>query len=182
VYLPAVPIAIELPDLASQTSFNVARWTQILSDPELARLPYRIETDQHGHIIMSPPPAPLHGERQIHIGALLRQFLPEGRTLAECPISTAAGIKVADVAWLAPERQENIAQLTLFERAPEICIEIFSPSNSTAEIAEKRLLYFDAGASEFWICDLDGSMSFFSGVDYRLSTSLLCPAFPHAIP
>jgi Uma2 family endonuclease len=182
VYLPAVPITIELPDLASQRSFNVARWTQILADPELARLPYRIETDQHGHIIISPPPAPLHGERQIHIGALLRQLLPDGRTLAECPISTAAGIKAADVAWLAPERQESIPQLTLFERAPEICVEIFSPSNSTAEIAEKRLLYFDAGATEVWICNLDGSLSFFSGVDRQLSTSLLYPPFPDRIP
>ena len=177
-----MPITIELRDLASQTSLNIDRWTQILADPELAKLPYRIETDQHGHIIMSPPPAPLHGERQIHIGALLRQLLPKGRTLAECPISTAAGIKAADVAWLGPERQENIHQLTLFTRAPEICIEIFSPSNSIAEIAEKRLLYFDAGATEVWICNLDGSMSFFSGVENRLPASLFCPAFPDRIP
>ena len=88
-------ITIELPDLASQTSFNVARWTEILADPELARLPYRIETDQYGHILMSPPPAPLHGQRQVEIALLLRQLLPNGRTLSECPISTAAGVKAA---------------------------------------------------------------------------------------
>jgi hypothetical protein len=34
---------------------------------------------------------------------------------------------------------------------PEICIEILFRSNSAAEIAEKRLLYFDAGAGEVWI-------------------------------
>ena len=50
VYLRAVPITIELPDLASQTKFNLARWTEILADPELAKLPYRIETDQHGQL------------------------------------------------------------------------------------------------------------------------------------
>jgi len=44
-----VPITIELPDLASQTTFNLARWIEILADPELARLPYRIETDRLGH-------------------------------------------------------------------------------------------------------------------------------------
>jgi Uma2 family endonuclease len=38
--------------------------------------------------------------------------------------------------------------IPLLTRAPEICIEILSPSNSAAEIAEKRVLYFDAGAAE----------------------------------
>jgi len=180
--LMPMPITIELPDLASQTSFNVARWTEILADPELARLPYRIETDQHGHILMSPPPAPIHGERQIHIGALLRQLLPDGRTLAECPISTAAGVRAADVAWLAPERKENIPELTLFECAPDICIEIVSPSNSEAEIREKRALYFDAGANEVWICALDGSMSFFFSPNQQSGASAICPNFPTSIP
>jgi len=177
-----VPITIELPELKTQTSFNLARWAQILADPQLAKLPYRIETDQHGHILMSPPPAPLHGERQAEIVFRLRQLLPDGRTLAECPISTAAGVRAADAAWLAPERDENIPELTLFERSPEICVEIVSPSNSTAEIAEKRLLYFDAGAAEVWICNPDGSLSFFVGPDERESFSTLCPAFPKHIP
>jgi len=66
-----VPITIELPDLASQTRLNLARWTAILADRELAKLPYRIETDQHGHLLMSPPPAPLHGQRQVEVALLL---------------------------------------------------------------------------------------------------------------
>ena len=177
-----MPITIELPELKTQNSFNLARWAQILADPQLAKLPYRIETDQHGHILMSPPPAPLHGERQAEIVFRLRQLLPHGRTLAECPISTAAGVRAADAAWLAPERDENIPQLTLFERSPEICVEIVSPSNSTAEIAEKRLLYFDAGAAEVWICNLDGSFSFSVGPDHQESFSTLCPGFPRHIP
>ena len=67
----AMSITIELPDLASQTSFNLARWTEILADPELARLPYRIETDRLGRILMSPPPAFRHSRRQSHITSLL---------------------------------------------------------------------------------------------------------------
>jgi hypothetical protein len=50
----AVPITIELPDLKSQTAFNLARWAEILADPRLAKLPERIETDRHGHILMTP--------------------------------------------------------------------------------------------------------------------------------
>jgi Uma2 family endonuclease len=177
-----VPITIQLPDLKSQTTFNLARWTEILADPELAKLPYRIETDQHGHLLMTPPPAPLHGNRQIRIGALLQQLLPDGDVFSECPVSTAAGVKAIDVAWLAPGRTQNFARLVLFERAPEICVEILSPSNTPSEIDEKRALYFDAGAVEVWICNLGGSMSFFSGADHQLSASLLCPNFPGRIP
>jgi hypothetical protein len=141
VYLRGVPITIELPDLASQTKFNLARWTEILADPELAKLPYRIETDQHGHLLMTPPPAPLHGNRQIRIGALLQRLLPAGDVFSECPVSTAAGVKAVDVAWLAPGRTQNFARLVLFERVPEICVEILSPSNSASEIDEKRALF-----------------------------------------
>jgi hypothetical protein len=71
-----VPITIELPDLTAQTKDNLARWTEILADPELAGLSYRVETDQHGHLVMTPPPAPIHSNRQARIGALLQQFLP----------------------------------------------------------------------------------------------------------
>jgi Putative restriction endonuclease len=67
-------------------------------------------------------------------------------------------------------------------RAPEICIEILSPSNTQAEIDEKRALYFDAGAVEVWICNLDGSMSFFVGAEHLASASALCPSFPGNIP
>src|SRR6516225_9444479 len=98
------------------------------------------------------------------------------------PVSTAGGVKVADVAWIAPDRRDNMAELVLFELAPEFCVEVLSPSNSTAEIDEKRALYFDAGATEVWICNLDGSMSFFVGPSYQVSTSALCPQFPQAIP
>jgi Uma2 family endonuclease len=179
-----VPITIELPDLASQTRFNLARWREILADPELARLPYRIETNQHGHLLMTPPPAPLHGNRQVRISGLLQQLLPDGATFSKCPVSTAGGVKAIDVAWLAPGRTENIAQLTLFERAPEICVEILSPSNSASEIDEKRSLYFDAGAIEVWVCKLDGSIDFFVSAHQQAvsARSTLCPAFPASIP
>jgi Uma2 family endonuclease len=173
-----VPITIEFPDLKAQTAFNVARWTEILADPRLATLPDRIETDRHGHIIMSPPPAFTHADRQGQIADLLKSFLPNGRTLPECPLSTADGIKAVDLGWLDRGRPELIERPLVLTRAPEICVEILSPS----EIAEKRALYFDAGATEVWICNLDGSMTFFLGPDHQQSTSALCPAFPDRIP
>jgi Uma2 family endonuclease len=178
-----VPIIIELPDLASQTGFNLARWAEILGDPDLAKLPDRIETDRHGHVLMTPPPGFRHSERQGQIIALLIQFAPQGRILPECPISTADGVKAIDVGWLHASRNEIGQDIPLLTRAPEICIEILSPSNSTAEMSEKRALYFDAGAAEVWICNRDGSFAFFSTPDHQVPVprSLICPLFPERI-
>src|SRR3989442_6235996 len=96
-------LTVELPPQKVQTTFNLRRWAEISADPELARFEGRIETDRHGHILMSPPPAPSHGSFQLEIGHLLRSLMPRGRVLTECPISTADGVKAADVAWASPQ-------------------------------------------------------------------------------
>ena len=176
-----MPITIELPDLASQTGFNLTRWTEILGDPDLAKIPDRIETDRHGHILMTPPPGFRHSERQGQIIALLIQFAPQGQRLPECPISTADGVKAIDVGWLDAGRNEIGQDIPLLTRAPEICIEILSPSNSAAEMAEKRVLYFDSGAAEVWLCNRDGSFTFFSAPDRQIPRSVICPLFPEGI-
>jgi len=183
-YLRGVPITIELPDLKSQTAFNLARWAELCADPRLAKLQDRIETDRHGHILMTPPPAFGHGRRQFSLGNLLSDLLPQGLVITECPLSTADGVKAVDVAWLGPGRLEpdDKPEPTVLIRAPEICVEVLSPSNTQREMDEKRALYFDAGAIEVWICNLDGSMSFFSGVHHQVAASSLCPAFPQTIP
>jgi Uma2 family endonuclease len=175
-------MTIQLPDLESQTRFNVTRWTEILADTQLVKIPNRIETDRHGHIVMSPPPAFRHSRRQDHIIGLLHSLKSQGQTLPECPLSTADGVKAIDIARLEHTRPEVQADPLLLTRAAEICVEILSLSNTPAEIDEKRALYFDAGAAEVWICHLDGSMSFFLGPNRLASTSALCPNFPRSIP
>ncbi len=177
-----MPITVELPERVSQTEVNLARWAQVLADPTLARLPHRIETDRHGHILMSPPPAFRHSRRQGHIMSLMNELLPDGRTLPECPLSTADGVKAIDVAWLGSDRPEITEDPQLLTRAPEICVEIFSPSNSRSEINEKCTLYFDAGAAEVWVCNHDGSMTFLRSLDHPISASSICPSFPGRIP
>jgi Uma2 family endonuclease len=96
--------------------------------------------------------------------------------ISECPISTRKGVKAADVAWCSPEIWRESEGKSCLLRAPEICVEILSPSNTRGEIEEKKQLYFDAGALEFWLCSEDGTMSFFSR-DASLPASLLCPEF-----
>jgi Uma2 family endonuclease len=175
-------LSIELPPQQAQTSFNLRRWDELLADPQLAKIEGRIETDRHGHIIMSPPPAPAHGGFQSWIGHLLTNLMPRGRVLTECPVSTADGVRAADVAWASPERMRELGSRTCFPQAPEICVEVRSPGNTDAEIEEKVALYFDAGAQEVWICSSSGSMRFLArGVAASIPVSQLCPNFPNRV-
>jgi Uma2 family endonuclease len=175
-------LTLELPPQQAQTEFNLRRWAQLLTDPEVAKIEGRVETDRYGYVIMSPPPAPSHGSYQVEIGHLLRTLSPDGRVISECPISTADGVKAADVAWASPERMRELGNRPCFPRAPEICVEVVSPSNTEAELREKMALYFDAGAQEVWLCADDGAMSFLAaGTAEPLAASQICPRFPKPV-
>jgi Uma2 family endonuclease len=175
-------LTLELPPQKTQTAFNLRRWKELLADPDLARFEGRVETDRYGHVIMSPPPAPSHGSYQSEIAYLLRRLLDSGRILTECPISTADGVKAADVAWASPAVMAELGNRVCFPRAPEICVEVISPSNTEAEIQEKTALYFDAGAKEVWTCSTSGAMTFFSAKSTRpLRASQICPRMPKRI-
>jgi Uma2 family endonuclease len=168
------PMQIEL---VSQPD-AIARWQELVDDPELAKLPYRVETDRFGRTIMSPPPGFPHVSQVGKIIKLLNELLPDGRTFADTPVLTPDGIKVPDATWVSAAyawELETKKPLVL-ERAPEICIEVLSPSNSRPEMDEKRALYFAAGAHEVWLCGRDGKMEFYT--PDLSAASRLCPAFP----
>ena len=171
-------LTLELPLHEKQRSFNLRRWAELLADHELAKVPGRIETDRYGRIITSPPPAPRHGSYQAEIARLLGNLLPQGRVLTECPISTADGVKAADVAWASPECLKQLEENVCFPSAPEICVEIMSPGNTEAEINEKAKLYFDSGAREVWVCALNGRMTFLRTGLERTQSSTICVKFP----
>jgi hypothetical protein len=113
-------LTIELPRQQDQTSFNLARWNELVGDPILAKVERRIETDRHGNIIMYPVADPSHGIYQAWMGSSLLNLMPRGRALTECPISTADGVRAADVAWASPERMRELGNRPCFPHAPEI--------------------------------------------------------------
>jgi len=170
---------LEVPILdEDMTTFNLRRWDELLVDPELQKVVGRVETDRFGRILMSPPPGYDHGGYQVEISVLFRQLLPSGRTTSESPISTSEGVRAADVCWASKEFLKRLPRnCACLPTAPEICVEIVSPSNTRAEMEEKRRLYFEAGAAEFWLC-VDGAMSFYLKNGASAERSLLCPDFP----
>jgi Uma2 family endonuclease len=98
----------------------------------------------------------------------------------ECAVETADGTKVADVAWASPETFAIIKPELSCSVAPEICVEVLSPSNQANEMEFKKQLYLRAGAREYWTCDEEGKVRFFN-VSGELVKSVLCPEFSKAI-
>ncbi len=95
------------------------------------------------------------------------------------PFSTSEGVKLVDVAWVSPARRQAQRGRVSFTQAPEICVEIVSPSNTPRELREKKALYFAAGADEVWFCQREGRMQFFRRqAPETPAASALCPAFP----
>lgn len=155
-------------------------WAEVCEDKFLATLPYRIETDRWGNLVLSPPPRSRHAEYQGEISVLLSRLMSGGRSMPECPIQTTEGVKAVDVAWVSQERRKSGPNDPAYLIAPEICVEAQSPSNSLAELMERKALFFEKGAQEFWLCSDSGQMTFFDPAG-EMPKSKLCPAFPPRI-
>jgi Uma2 family endonuclease len=151
-------------------------WQDVLDDPSLKNLPYKIELNRRGQIEMSPA-TNLHNIFQMAITDLLLEFVAHGKRFQECSIETSNGVRVADAVWLSKEFLALHGRVTPYTRAPEICIEIISPSNTNEEMLEKIALYLERGALEVWTCNLQGEIKFFDA-NGILEQSKLVPRFP----
>lgn len=157
-------------------------WEDILADRSLRDLPYKIETDRYNKIVLTPS-SYWHSSYQTEIAMLLLKHLPGGRAPVECAVRTSEGIRAADVGWISKAREAPHKRATALPIAPEICVEILSPSNSREEMLDKMTLYFAKGAEEVWLCDEQGRVEFFTAASAPESVmaSVLCPDFPQQI-
>ena len=142
----AVPELIEAPLSPEELAL---RYRELCDDPGFANLPGKIEINVWGRLLMSPPPRPYHGRMQVRLCDKLAKL--GGERTVEAAIATPLGLFVADVAWsgqLSPPGSERDPALL---RAPELCVEVVSPSTSRQELREKTAAYLAAGAEEVWI-------------------------------
>jgi Uma2 family endonuclease len=141
-------------------------WASVLNNPFLQDLPFKIELNKWGKILMSPA-SNHHGMLKSKVAFFLHSKLSGGQIIMSCSIQTEDGVKVADVAWASDDFMRRNGTATPYQEAPEICIEIVSPSNSRGEMEEKIQLYLAAGAEEVWICQNDGTVSHFAADGQR---------------
>ena len=144
------------------------RYRSLCEDPCFANVPGKIEIDLWGRMVMTPA-SPYHGRVQIKLADKLAALGGE-RTL-EAPIATPLGLFVADLAWSAQKSGPGSGDENPLMRAPELCIEVASPSNSRKELREKTEAYLSAGAEEVWIVYLKSKRCEVHGKEGRLERS-----------
>lgn len=154
-------------------------WTDVLNDRSLQDLPYKVELNAGGQIVMSPA-TNRHGMFQSTVSALLDRLMESGAVISECSIDTPDGVKVADVAWASGGFIRKYEYQTPYPQAPDVCVEIASPSNSGEEIHRKIALYLARGSKEVWVCDEAGGVTF-NDHSGEIPRSGIAPGFPSTI-
>ena len=124
------------------------RYRDMCEDVLFSNVPGKLELDLWGRVVMSPA-STYHAFVQARLCQRLATL--GGATYVEAPIATAAGLFVPDLAWASAHFVSARRGETPFMSAPEVCIEVVSPSNSRKELREKTDAYLAAGAEEVWI-------------------------------
>jgi len=136
------------------------QWQDVLADKSLQDLPYKIELNEKGLIEMSPASF-FHSLLQGRLATLLGNQL-DGEVFTELAVQTKKGVRVPDVAWGSKEYvQKHIKDIYALS-APELCVEIISPSNTQDEMLDKVTLFLEAGAKEVWLITEDGQVTFYN--------------------
>ena len=104
------------------------------------------------------PPRFAHTQVQWRLRDLLLAAMGKlgavGTELGFCPLSEYE-YRIADVVFISEERRKQTNPKGYFQGAPDIVIEVLSPSNTAAEMLDKEKLCLENGCREFWIVDID---------------------------
>ena len=168
-----------MPTTTTKTKEHQGRWNEIVEDPAFRDLPYKVETNERGQILLSPHPN-RRSFQQYDIQKRLEEHTPEGVVPPEFALATPEGVKAPDAAWMSPGRRKEIeATGDPTTLAPEICVEVMSSSNTWEEMDEKRALYLEAGTEEVWVVTEEGDVRFFGKEE--LDQSTIAPDFPREL-
>lgn len=136
--------------------------TGTLTAEEYARLPERDDgyKDElvRGSVVCEPQPSFVHGLASMKIGHLLSAFVDReglGVVLGEAGYVLERGpdtVRGPDVSFVSTERLRRRGE-TFFEGAPDLAVEVISPSNTRRAAAEKTRDYLAAGARLVWNVD-----------------------------
>ncbi|MGH2748510.1 MAG: Uma2 family endonuclease [Actinomycetota bacterium] len=111
-----------------------------------------------GELIVSPPPATRH---QRVVGDLLVELTLYAREHGGQAFTAPTGVFLSetnfvepDVLFVTADHLERI-EAPFVRGAPDIVVEVSSPSTRRLEIVRKRELYERFGVPEYWYVDLD---------------------------
>jgi Uma2 family endonuclease len=131
----------------------------LLTADDLARMPddasVQIELDE-GELITMAPPGFEHGGHEVQIVLLLAQHVRENK-LGKV-VCGDTGFRLSDRTVLAPDvafvrrhRVEAVRSKSFANGAPDLAVEIFSPSDGVRQSTRKVKQYLAAGCHTVWV-------------------------------
>ena len=153
---------------ATQTRLMTFSEFSELSEPQGSRYELR-----HGELIILAPPTHEHFLIQRHLRRLLENAA-QGAGEVEIEMAFQAtsdyNYRIADVAFISKERWAQIPLKGTMRGAPDLVIEVLSPSNTATEILDKETLCLENGSKEFWVVDVERQQVKVSTPDGRTVT------------
>ena len=113
---------------------------------------------RHGEPVIVAPPKLKHFKVQRRLRRLLDSAAGEtGLVDAEFGFKALPNLeyRIADIVFIFQARWEKADLDGYFEGAPELVVEILSPSNTMKEMLDKRKLCLENGSLEFWVVDIE---------------------------
>ncbi len=131
-----------------------------------------------GRLVREPGPGHQHGRVQVHLASLLDRFVRErslGYIVAESGFVLERHpdtVRGPDVAFVARERYGEQPPKKWAEFAPDLAVEVLSPSDRPSRMTEKVAQYFGAGTRLVWLIDPEDrtAIVYTSLADIRLLT------------
>jgi Uma2 family endonuclease len=110
-----------------------------------------------GELITLPPPKSMHSLTLLAVLECLQAYLrkhPIGRAIPEAGYVLSREpltIRQPEVSVLSKERIQATGEDSYFEGAPELAVEVVSPSDSAEDLEIKVGQYLSAGAQQVWV-------------------------------
>lgn len=136
---------------------------EVVTLEEFQRMPeedaYRVELVR-GRVVREPLPGAPHGQLIVRLSGWIDSYARErglGATFADIGVVLSVDpptVRGPDIAFVSAEKLPLDGTPEGFWRtAPDLAVEIVSPSNRSAEIREKVLEYLAAGSRLVWVVD-----------------------------
>jgi Uma2 family endonuclease len=112
----------------------------------------------HGEVVALTRPRARHWKLQLRLARLLEPILKSfGEVATEVPYRPLPEfeLRAADVAAISRARWDAIDPDDNLHGAPELVIEVKSPSNTERQLRELAATCLANGAREFWVVDIE---------------------------
>jgi Uma2 family endonuclease len=107
-----------------------------------------------GEVVMSPTPVPGHQTLVLQLAIVIRSLGEEGKVYV-APLDVYLdddNVVQPDVLWIGPASRCEIGEKHL-SGAPDLVVEVLSPSTAQRDKITKFRLYEKHGVREYWIVD-----------------------------